>query len=122
VMMSVMSVNPISPRQKASTQDSLAALKTAGAVPAALPARRASSTAPKVSESNGSKVHEAAWVQSQPAAASGRRSGQVSPRAMGSRMSGGEAWAIVAPSQNSTMECTTDCGWTTTVMSSRSTS
>ena len=33
---------------------------------------------------------------------------------MGRRMSGGEAWAIVEPSTNWTMECTTDCGWTTT--------
>ena len=29
-------------------------------------------------------------------------------------MSGGLAWMIVAPSANSTIECTIDCGWTTT--------
>jgi len=29
-------------------------------------------------------------------------------------MSGGEAWAIVEPSMNWTIEWTTDCGWTTT--------
>ena len=33
---------------------------------------------------------------------------------MGRRMSGGEAWAIVEPSTNWTIEWTTDCGWTTT--------
>ncbi|CAH0327171.1 hypothetical protein SRABI128_05835 [Microbacterium sp. Bi128] len=38
---------------------------------------------------------------------------------MGRRMSGGEAWAIVEPSTNWTMECTTDCGWTTTSIFSR---
>jgi hypothetical protein len=90
-------------------------------VPAAVPARRASSTAGKVAESSGSKVHAAAVVQSQGAAASGRRSGQVSAMPMGSRMSGGEACAMVEPSWNSTMECTIDCGWTVTMMSSRST-
>ena len=35
---------------------------------------------------------------------------------MGSRMSGGEAWAIVDPSMNSTIEWTIDCGCTTTSM------
>ena len=33
---------------------------------------------------------------------------------MGRRMSGGLAWARVEPSTNSTIEWTTDCGWTTT--------
>ena len=33
-------------------------------------------------------------------------------------MSGGLAWAIVEPSTNSTIECMTDCGWTTTSISS----
>ena len=33
-------------------------------------------------------------------------------------MSGGEAWAIVEPSMNSTIECTIDCGCTTTSMRS----
>ena len=41
---------------------------------------------------------------------------------MGSRMSGGLAWASVEPSTNSTMECTTDCGWTTTSIRSNGTS
>ena len=33
-------------------------------------------------------------------------------------MSGGDAWAIVEPSTNSTIECTIDCGCTTTSISS----
>ena len=37
-------------------------------------------------------------------------------------MSGGDACASVEPSTNSTIECTTDCGCTTTVMSSTGTS
>ena len=37
-------------------------------------------------------------------------------------MSGGDAWATVEPSTNSTIECTTDCGCTTTAMSSGGTS
>ena len=45
------------------------------------------------------------------------RFGQSSPSEIGRRMSGGDAWAIVDPSTNSTMECTIDCGCTTTSMS-----
>lgn len=56
-------------------------------------------------------------VQSTAAAASGTRSGQPMPSAMGSRMSGGLAWASVDPSANSTIEWITDCGCTMTVMS-----
>ena len=41
---------------------------------------------------------------------------------MGSFMSGGDAWASVDPSTNSTIEWTTDCGWTTTWMRSNGTS
>jgi hypothetical protein len=33
-------------------------------------------------------------------------------------MSGGDAWAMVDPSMNSTIECTIDCGCTVTSMSS----
>ena len=57
-------------------------------------------------------------VQSTCAAAPGTRSGQPMASAIGSRMSGGEAWAMVEPSTNSTMEWITDCGWTTTSMRS----
>ena len=44
------------------------------------------------------------------------------PSAIGSRMSGGLAWAIVEPSTNSTIEWITDCGCTITSMSSYGTS
>ena len=54
----------------------------------------------------------AAPVEGRPA--SGTRSGQARPSAIGIRMSGGLAWAMVAPSVNSTMEWITDCGCTTT--------
>ena len=49
-----------------------------------------------------------------------RRPGPASPApsAIGSRMSGGLAWASVEPSTNSTIEWTTDCGCTTTSMRS----
>src|SRR5665648_904048 len=63
------------------------------------------------------RVQVAATVQSHAGATAGNRSGQDRPRAIASRMSGGEAWAIVEPSLNSTIECTTDCGCTTTAMS-----
>jgi hypothetical protein len=39
---------------------------------------------------------------------------------MAKRMSGRESWAIVAPSIVSTMEWTTDWGWTTTSIRSKS--
>ncbi len=68
----------------------------------------------KPSASSGSKVQDWAAVQSTAAAAPGTRSGQPRARAIGSRMSGGDAWAMVEPSVNSTMEWITDCGWTTT--------
>ena len=60
--------------------------------------------------------------QSHGGATGSSRSGQDSPSAIGSRMSGGDACAIVEPSTNSTIECTTDCGWTTTSMSATGTS
>ena len=53
-------------------------------------------------------------VQSQAGATSGIRSGQPSASPIGNRMSGGEAWTMVEPSTNSTIECTIDCGCTTT--------
>ena len=53
-----------------------------------------------------------------------RAPGPASPgaSAIGSRMSGGLAWAIVEPSTNSTIEWITDCGWTTTSIASYGTS
>ena len=49
----------------------------------------------------------------------GRARGQPRPMAMGPRMSGGVAWAIVDPSVNSTIEWTYDWGCTTTSMRSK---
>ena len=46
---------------------------------------------------------------------------RTSASAIGSRMSGGEHWAMVEPSTNWTIECTSDCGWTTTSMRSSGT-
>ena len=49
------------------------------------------------------------------------RSGAPSAKPIGSRMSGWESWATVAPSVNSTIPCTMDCGCTTTSTRSKST-
>ena len=57
-------------------------------------------------------------MKSQAGAAPGTRDGQPSASAIGSFMSGGLAWAIVEPSVNVTIECTIDCGCTTTSMRS----
>src|SRR5580693_4659975 len=104
----------IRPAWKSATHASFAALYTAGAVPPAAAASRASATAGKAASSSGSNVQVAAVDQSRPRAAPGTRSGQAMPSEIGSRMSGGDAWMIVAPSENSTIECTIDCGCTTT--------
>src|SRR5690606_58718 len=115
---STIEVKPAFCARKAATASSLAALYTAGTHPPIKPASRASSTAGNALLSNGSKVQVAALLQSHGADAPGSRSGQVSASAMGSRMSGGLAWAIVEPSVNRTIEWTIDCGCTTTSMRS----
>src|SRR5262245_28472197 len=78
-------------------------------------------TAGNASSSSGSKVQVCAEVQSMAGAAPGTRSGQPRASAIGIRMSGGLAWAIVDPSVNSTIEWMTDCGWTTTLILSKPT-
>ena len=102
-----------------STQTSLAALYTAGAVPPRRPASRASATAGNASSSSGWNVQLCERVQSMAGPAPGTRSGQARPSAIGIRMSGGLAWAIVAPSVNSTIEWITDCRCTTTSIRSK---
>ena len=67
------------------------------------PARRTGRRGParrpgNASTSSGSNVHRRAAAQSTDGAAPATRSGQPSASAIGSRMSGGDAWAIVAPS------------------------
>ena len=103
------------PATNAATASSFAALNTAGRQPPASPAWRASRTPGNASSSSGSNVQR---LRRRPrctgAAAAGTRSGQPSASAIGSRMSGGLACAIVEPSTNVTIECTTDCGCTTT--------
>ena len=69
--------------------------------------------------SSGSNVQVWACDQSTGAAAPGTRSGQPRASAIGIAMSGGLAIATVAPSVNSTMECTTDWRCTTTWMRSK---
>ena len=122
ITVSTIPVNEMAPARNAATHSSLAALYTAGQVPPARPTCRASETAGKASSSSGSNVQVCALVQSTAGAASGTRSGQASASAIGIRMSGGLAWASVEPSVNSTIECTTDCGCTTTSMRSNGTS
>src|SRR5260370_30567913 len=94
----------IRPAWKSATPASFAALYTAGAVPPAAAASRASATAGKAASSSGSNVHVAAVDQSSPGAAPGTRSGHAKPSEIGSRMSGGDARRIVAPSEDSTIE------------------
>ena len=60
-----------------------------------------------------------AWSSRPAGAASGTRSGQARPSAIGISMSGGQAWTSVEPSTNSTIECTTQVGCTTTSMRSK---
>src|SRR5436190_1827731 len=50
------------------------------------------------------------------------RCGKPRAYSIGRRMSGLDSWAMVAPSVHSTMECTIDCGCTTTSMRSKPTS
>ena len=54
--------------------------------------------------------------------AASQRSGWESAYWMGRRMSVTPSWASTVPSTNSTIECTTDCGWISTSMRSGGTS
>src|SRR5699024_3617762 len=114
---SVMAGKVSPPAWKAATHTSFAALYTAGWVPPARPAARASRTAGNASSSSGRNSQVVARDQSQGAATPGSRSGQDSPSAIGTSIRGGPAWAMVDPSWNSTMEWICCCGCTTTSMS-----
>src|SRR5690606_34024508 len=103
-----------SPATNAATASSFAALNTAGTLPPAAPAALASRTPGSASSSSGSNVQLCAASQRQGGAAPVSRSGQPRASAIGSFMSGGLAWASVEPSVNVTIECTIDCGCTTT--------
>src|SRR5581483_3961841 len=113
-IVSTIPVNGSRPPRNAATHASFAPLNTAGKVPPALPTCLARPTAGKACSSSGKNSQLAALVQSQAGAASATRCGQPMASAIGMRMSGGEACAMVEPSANSTMECTIDCGCTTT--------
>src|SRR5450631_3486225 len=116
---STISVKRMRWARNAATHSSLAALKTAGKHAPAAPTSLARVTAGKASSSSGKNSQVAALVQSTDGPASGTRSGHAIPRAMGISMLGGETWASVDPSMNSTIEWTKDWGWTTTSMRSK---
>src|SRR5699024_10809119 len=118
---STISVKPAFPAWKAATNCSLAALYTAGTQPPAATACRATATAGNTVSSNGSNVHVVAVSHRHGGAAPGNRRGQCNASEIGSRISGGLACAIVEPSRKVTIECTTDCGWTTTSIRSLAT-
>ena len=106
------------PARNAAAASSLAALYTAVRHPPASPACRASRTAGKTASSSGSNSQVEAVRKSQAGAEPATRCGQPSARAIGSLISGGLAWAMVEPSVKVTIECTMDCGCTTTSMRS----
>ncbi len=83
-------------------------------MPPRSPASRARRTAGNASSSSGKNSQVCALVQSTAGAVPGTRSGQARPRAIGISIVGGLACARVDPSVNSTIECTTLVGWTTT--------
>ena len=82
------------------------------------PTRLASSTAGNAALSSGSNFQVLAVRPVERHADPGTRFGQSRPSEIGRRMSGGEAWARVEPSTNSTIECTMDCGCTVTSIGS----
>ena len=84
----------------------------------ARPRRGPARTAGNASSSSGKNSHVCGLVQSTGGAVSGSRSGQARPSAIGISIVGGLAWASVEPSVNSTIECTTLVGCTTTSMRS----
>ena len=106
------------PSRKAAAASSLAALYTAVRQPPRCPPPAPARRPGRPSSSSGSNSQVEAVRKSHASAAAGTRAGQPSASAIGSFMSGGLAWAIVEPSVNVTIECTIDCGWTTTSMRS----
>ena len=110
------------PARKASTATSLAADRIAGAVPPEPPRLVGEREAREGLEIGDLEVEAAERRPVDRAVrASAAGSGAPSASAIGRRMSGIDSCAIVAPSQNSTMLCTIDCGCTTTSMRSKPT-
>ena len=111
------------PAWNAATASSFAALNTAGYSPPARPdLLRERDRGERLVVERLERPARCAVVQSSGRPTAATRFGQSRPSEIGSRMSGGEACAIVEPSTNSTIECTIDCGCTTTSMRSYSTS
>ena len=96
----------------------MAALNTAGSVPPATPARRASPSAGNASCRGASNSRLPSAAKSGAASPPATRSGQVSAYWIGKHMSARLSCASTEPSMNSTIEWTIDCGCTSTPMRS----
>src|SRR5207342_3048750 len=105
-----MSRKPMRPSRNARTAISLAAFRTQGAVPPAMPASRARARQRKVATSAGSKSRLSGADRSSGATVVGPRCGWVSAHEIGTRMSGSPACASSAPSRKRTIPWTIDCG------------
>ena len=111
------------PPTKAATQASSAPLKTAGAVPPAAPARAARAGRPGRRRRRAGRS-PTRWPSSSRSPAPPRRPGPArpGPGRSGCACRAGSPAPSCEPSTNSTIEWTTDCGWTTTSMRSNGTS
>ena len=110
------------PSRNASTATSLAPLSTAGAPPPARPGRVGEPQAREgleVGRLEGERAQRASsrWPRTPGRAGPARRARGRSAGACRAC----ESWAMVAPSPNSTIPCTIDCGCTTTSIRSKST-
>ena len=72
------------------------------------------SSAGYFSRSGSAKVSVGLSAKLNCSAARAARRGKSSAKPMGRCMSGVPSCALIAPSSNSTIECTTDCGWIST--------
>ena len=108
------------PARNASTATSLAPLSVAGR-PAAGPTGRVGEAQAREGLEVGRLEGERAERRPVDRRRTAGRGGAGAPRArpIGRRMSGIDSWAMVAPSVNSTMPWTTDCGCTTTSIRSK---
>ena len=114
-----MSAKRMRPSRNSATAASFAALNTAGAAPPVRPAATPSANAGNCSARTGSNVSgDSATGSNGGTPVSGTRSGCVSAYSTGSSMLGTPSCASTLPSTNSTNECTTLCGCTTTSMRS----
>ncbi len=117
-----MPVNPSPPSRNAATATSLAAFSTIGRPASPFSARNASPRHGNLDESGTSKSRWPARARSSGASVVSQRSGYENAYWMGSRMSVTPSWAMIDPSTSSTIECTIDCGCTSTSIRSGPTS